>query len=86
VRSPSLVCTWLLWQAASGNPNLPAVGANVIQAYENKDDCVKAATTKRKIRKVIILPRRSDEADSRVGVEVFACLAVGADPANAQFE
>jgi hypothetical protein len=76
----SLVCAWLLWQAAAPMlPNAPHEGAVVLKSYDTWDDCLKAATTKRAIRNVIIHKGQS-------AMEVFACLPEGADPARASFE
>jgi hypothetical protein len=71
---------WLLWQGvAPVLPNAPTEGAGVLQSYETKDECLKAVTTMRNIRRALV--NRGQPA-----TEVFACLPVGADQARAKFE
>ena len=45
---------WLLWQGVGPViPSAPTEGAAVIQSYDTKDACLKAATTKRATRNAL---------------------------------
>jgi hypothetical protein len=84
----SLVCAWLLWQGLDvwiGPTRSPSPGedAEIVNTYESKDDCLKAAITKRNTRNAIL---RQNKSQDQVGIEKWACLPVGAPPEKAHFD
>jgi len=92
----SLFCAWLLWQGLevwAGPPVAPGTTwtertrlsneDKIVNSYESKDDCLKAALTKRNFRNAIL---RRYKGEDQVSIEVWACLPTGAPPEKARFE
>jgi hypothetical protein len=83
--SPWLLCAWLLWRGLAMAPGRPSDGSEmIVNSYDAKDECLKAAITKRNIRNLIIRQRNVEEPHTVM--EVFTCPPVGAPPERANFE